>query len=212
YRPRHQRLRRRRTGSAACPVPAAFPWRPPWSLEESAYRVRRRETRPCAAACSLIDLRVGTTDRYHVVRLGRLAPTERGQQTGYAAAQFFLIEDSDGLDRPAKQCLQQLPRNLAMLRQENLGMLGGAVIFQRVEQFLEQLLAGAQAGVDDRNFASRLLAGEADHLLGQVADLDRFAHVQGKDLAALADARRLQDQLAGLGDGHEVARYLRVGH
>ena len=91
-------------------------------------------------------------------------------------------------------------------------MRGGAVVLQRMEQLLEQFLARAQAGVDDRDLAARLLAGEADHLLGQVADLHRLAHVEREDLAALANAGGLQDQLAGLGNGHEVARDFRVRH
>ena len=47
-------------------------------------------------------------------------------------------------------------------------------------------------------------------LLGQVDDLDRLAHVEQEDLAALAHGGGLEHELDGLGDGHEVARHLRV--
>ncbi len=81
-----------------------------------------------------------------------------------------------------------------------------------VEQLLEQLFAFAQAGVDDLDVLSRKLAGEADHLFGEIADLDRLAHVEREDLPALPQGGRLQDQLAGLRNGHEVAADFRMGH
>ncbi|EEF93558.1 hypothetical protein CATMIT_01810, partial [Catenibacterium mitsuokai DSM 15897] len=87
-----------------------------------------------------------------------------------------------------------------------------AVALVGVEQGLVQLFARAQAGVDDGHVASRLLAGQADHLLGQQADRHRLAHVQGVDRLMGADRRGLQDQLAGFGDGHEEAGHFRVGH
>ena len=57
-----------------------------------------------------------------------------------------------------------------------------------MEQLFEELLARAQAGVDDGNLGARLLADQADHLFGQVAIFNRITHVQGEDPAALAQA------------------------
>ncbi len=88
--------------------------------------------------------------------------------------------------------------------------MGGARQLLFVKQFLEQLFARAQAGEHDLDVAARLAARQPDHLLRQIGDLDRLTHVQHEDLAALAHRTRLQDQLAGLGDGHEVADHLRV--
>ena len=41
-------------------------------------------------------------------------------------------------------------------------------------------------------------AGEQDQVPGQIDDLDRLAHVEDEDLAAVAHGRGLQDQLARL--------------
>ena len=53
-------------------------------------------------------------------------------------------------------------------------------------------------------------AGEADHALRQIDDLDGLAHVKDIDLTAFAHAAGFQHQLAGFGDGHEVADDFRV--
>ena len=97
---------------------------------------------------------------------------------------------------------------LADLGDHNLVMRGRLRIFLRSKKFLVQFLAVAQTREDDLNVRA---AGELDHPLRQVHDLDRLAHVEDIDLAALAHAGGLQHQLAGLGDGHEVADDLRVG-
>ena len=47
--------------------------------------------------------------------------------------------------------------------------------------------------------------------MGHVEDAHGLAHVQHVDLAALGDAGGLQDQAAGLGDGHEEPGGARVG-
>ena len=51
----------------------------------------------------------------------------------------------------------------------------------------------------------RLESRQTDHLACQVDDADRAAHLEDVDVARLAGRCRLQDELAGLGDGHEVA-------
>ena len=47
---------------------------------------------------------------------------------------------------------------------------------------------------------------------GHVDDPDRLAHVEDEDLAAFPHGPRLEDQLRRLGDAHEVAPYVGVGH
>ncbi len=85
---------------------------------------------------------------------------------------------------------------------------GGLVVLLVEEEFLVELFAGPEACADDF-----LLAGavEADHLFGQVLDLDGLAHIQDEELAALGHGGGLEDQGGGFGDGHEVADDLRVG-
>ena len=71
---------------------------------------------------------------------------------------------------------------------------------------------GRDADERDRDVRLRLLAGEADHVAGEVEDLHRLAHVEHVDLAAAADRAGLHDERHGLRDRHEVARHLRMRH
>ncbi len=68
--------------------------------------------------------------------------------------------------------------------------------FALTPQLLVQLLAGACADephcdvVRPRlavRLQARLLAGEADHVAGEIENLHRLAHVEHEDLAAAAD-------------------------
>ena len=79
------------------------------------------------------------------------------------------------------------------------------------EQFLEQFLAGAQAGELDLDVLVRK-AGKADHVARQVGDAYRVAHVEDENLAALAHQPGLQHQLRRLGDGHEIPHDVPVGY
>ena len=74
-----------------------------------------------------------------------------------------------------------------------------------------ELLAGAEAGIDDFNIHIRLEAGKADHVAGQGIDLHRGAHVQDEDLAPVGIGAGQHHEAHGLGDGHEVADDIRVG-
>ncbi|MNP15376.1 hypothetical protein D3C76_1077300 [compost metagenome] len=49
-----------------------------------------------------------------------------------------------------------------------------------------------------------------DHLLGQLDDPHRLAHVQDKNIAALPHGARLNHQLRRFRDGHEVSSDLRM--
>lgn len=86
------------------------------------------------------------------------------------------------------------------------------------QQFFIQLFTGAQAGENDLDVARRVpgvahrQARQRHHALRQIQDLQRLAHVEQEHIAPFGHGTRLQHQLGGLGDGHEVARDLRVGH
>ena len=86
-----------------------------------------------------------------------------------------------------------------------LGVLGVG------EDFLVEFFARTESGVFDLDVLADLEAGQRDHPPGKVVDLDGFAHVEGEDLIALGQGHSLQDEAAGLGDGHEVTGDARVG-
>ena len=69
------------------------------------------------------------------------------------------------------------------------------------------LLVGAQPGEDDPD----VLAGAFDEVLGDVQDPHWFTHVEDQDVGGPPDGTGLDGQLAGLGNGHEVARDLGMG-
>ena len=89
---------------------------------------------------------------------------------------------------------------------------GGAQALLRHQLFLKQFFTGTQAGVFHLNVHIRLEARQLDEVAGQCVDLHRGAHVQHEDLAALRVGAGLQDQTHRLGDGHEIADDVRVGH
>ena len=84
------------------------------------------------------------------------------------------------------------------------------ILLMRQKEFLVQLFAGAQTGEDDLDITLHLQSGQANQVVGQIHDADGLAHIKHKDFAALAHHRRLQHQLHRFGDGHEIARDLRV--
>ena len=71
---------------------------------------------------------------------------------------------------------------------------------------------GLEADDPDLDVLARLVPVEADEVVGDVEDADRLPHVEEVDLAALGDAGGLEDEAAGLGDGHEEAGGARVRH
>ena len=56
----------------------------------------------------------------------------------------------------------------------------------------------------------RIAPGEPHEVPGDVHDAHRLAHVEHEQPAALGDGGGVEDEPGGLGDGHEVARHLRV--
>ena len=78
------------------------------------------------------------------------------------------------------------------------------------QQLLVQFFARAQAGILDLDVLVRLIAGKADQVARKVDDLDRPAHVEDEDLAALRHAAGLDDEAGGLRDRHEIPHDVRV--
>ena len=89
-------------------------------------------------------------------------------------------------------------------------MRGGQGLLVVGQQFLVELLAGAQAGEGDRDLGLGV-ARKLDHGPRQVDDADRLAHVEHEGFAATTHQARLQHQLGGLGDRHEVAGDVGMG-
>ena len=79
------------------------------------------------------------------------------------------------------------------------------------QQLLVQLLGGPQPGVHDLDVAVGVAlvphrqAHQTDHACGEIGDTHRLAHVEHEHVPALCHRARLQHQLRGLGDRHEVA-------
>ena len=80
------------------------------------------------------------------------------------------------------------------------------------DELLVELLARRRPDELDRDVGPRLLPREPDHLLREVDDPHRLAHVEHVDLTAAADRAGLDDELHRLGDRHEEARHLRMRH
>ena len=91
-------------------------------------------------------------------------------------------------------------------------MVGWEGVLVVGEDFLVELLAWAKAAVFDLDVLVRGEAGELDHPACEVVDLDRFAHVEDKDLITCGHGRCFHHEAAGLRDGHEEACDFRMGH
>lgn len=84
----------------------------------------------------------------------------------------------------------------------DFGMERGLGVLLLVEDFLIELLAVAQS----RDFYLNVLGtAELYHTHGEVVYLDGLAHVENEYLTTRAHRACLKDELAGLGDEHEVA-------
>ena len=112
--------------------------------------------------------------------------------------------------------LLQLPVELGQIdaarrSHKNFIVLGAAhlILLLVHHQFFVELLARTQTHDLDLHIHARLIAVKADELLGKIHDLDRLAHVQHIDIAALGQRTGLQHQLGRFRNGHKVA--LNVG-
>src|SRR3569623_2121249 len=88
---------------------------------------------------------------------------------------------------------------------------GLAELLLLVKQLFVKLLTGAQAGEDDVDVLAQRFAGQADQLLGEVADLHRLPHVEHEYLAAFAHGGGLHDLLGRLRLRHVIACVVRRG-
>jgi len=75
-----------------------------------------------------------------------------------------------------------------------------------------ELLTRTETDVFDLDIHIRLEAGKADHVAGQSIDLHRAAHVEDEDLAPVGIGAGQHDKAHSLGDSHEIADDVRVGH
>src|SRR5712671_413699 len=85
-------------------------------------------------------------------------------------------------------------------------------LLARKQDFM-QPLTGPNANELDLDIATRLEAGQADHPFRKIDDFHRLAHIENVDgdIRAVGPervARRHDDQIAGLPDGHKVAHHL----
>ena len=82
--------------------------------------------------------------------------------------------------------------------------------FFRHELFLIELLARAEAGIDDFDILIGFEAAEADEVAGEGVNLHGRAHIQDEDLPASGIGAGQHDEGHGLGDRHEIADDVRV--
>ena len=87
-------------------------------------------------------------------------------------------------------------------------MLGGLGLLGVVEDFLVEFLALTETGELYLDVGG---VAEGYHTLGEIDDLDGLAHIEDEDLSAVAHGACLKDELAGLGDEHEVADDIGMG-
>ena len=118
-----------------------------------------------------------------------------------------------GLERHA----QLRPGHEAFVRPHDAPVFGARDILAD-QQFLVQFLAGPEPDELNVDIALGLEFGfqpvplDERHAGGEIHDLDGLPHVQQKDIAAAAQARRLQHELGRFLNGHEVAGDIRMGH
>lgn len=107
--------------------------------------------------------------------------------------------------------LHGIPADLGPLLDENFRIFRPVEVFVGDQQLFIKLFAGTQADLLNFDVHAGRQPGQADHLLRQLADIHRLAHVQHEHLAAAREGAGLQHELDGLGDGHEVAHDAPVG-
>src|SRR5919109_193721 len=92
-------------------------------------------------------------------------------------------------------------------------LLGGRRLLELVgvEEVLVKLLAGTPPDLLDRDVDVRPQTRQLDHVAGELLDRHGLAHLEHEHLAAPAQRPGADDELDGLGDGHEVARHPAVG-
>ena len=79
-------------------------------------------------------------------------------------------------------------------------------------QLFRELFPAADSGKHDVDVLKGLESGEHNQLFRKIYNVHGFAHIQHKNLTALAHGCGFEDQLRGLGNGHEIPRHAWVGH
>ena len=80
------------------------------------------------------------------------------------------------------------------------------------EKLFVKFLAGPESGVLDHDVLIRGETGQGDHAPGHLVNLHGLPHVEHENLVPGAHGGGLHHQAAGLGDGHEEARDIRMRH
>ena len=91
-----------------------------------------------------------------------------------------------------------------LVADEDLFVGGGLQALLVHQQLLKELFARTQTREHDRHILVGDLAVHADQVFGEGRDLDRRAHVEHKDLAALCHGAGFEHQRDRLGDRHKV--------
>ncbi|MNO99511.1 hypothetical protein D3C76_912820 [compost metagenome] len=112
--------------------------------------------------------------------------------------------------------LELIPLQEVLVGTHDHRVTGGDHVVANQQLFIE-LLARTQPSELDGDIAEWITlgadteTGQVNHLFRQFDDPHRLAHVEHEHIAALAHRARLDHQLRGFGDGHEIAGDLRVG-
>ena len=129
-------------------------------------------------------------DLFHLANRGHvIVLAADGDEVVDVAADFLEVVFADGGDAD-------------LLVERGLGVLLGG------EHLLVKFLARTQTSVLDLNI---LRTAEEDHALCEVGNLHGLAHVEDENLTTVAHGASLEDELAGLGDEHEITDDFRIG-
>src|SRR5581483_6213295 len=176
-------------------------------------------TASAARRCSRFrPARASTGSRYRRPRRAAATSVQRVFQDPFAANAVRLLDHRrEPRDDAQRVPLVDEPLELGELLLEpvvadhgprgthDLRVRGGADGLAVVPEHLVDLLARPRAGEDDGHVG---LPGEANHLLREVEDPDRLAHVEHVHLAAAAHRARLHDERRSLRDRHEEPGHL----
>src|SRR5215831_858703 len=166
------------------------------------WRPRRRLRRPRPYdPQQLVQLLVHKTGRWRVL----------GNQVLNVRDDFLLAAGCQQSFQPLDPARQHVPAQRMVVDHAHLFLVRSEYGFADTVEFLDQLLSGTQTGEMNVDVLIWHLAGEANHVLREIDDPDRLAHIENKNLRALAAGRCLENERHGFGDGHEIAACLWVG-
>ena len=153
----------------------------------------RKRAKSTSPVLSETEISARLTARSVVASVSRrLEPFGRaviGHKTGQRLAQPAELAPLGCRLQRIEGGLEGRPVQRAGIDAQQAGDAGGGGLLLLAIEPLMQLLARTLAGEDDLDVHLRLLAGETDHLAGEVDDAHRLAHVEHEDGARLARAR-----------------------